>query len=110
MNWWPGKYSASDEDISVYVFTSSCQMIGLCLAVIGILSTDPTLRNRFLPRDYLLAIDTTIFLVATTLAYIAMRWRKQRRLYKVEATSEGSFIIGMILMVFICIFLMLELI
>ncbi len=104
---WP-RHASSDEDVSVYVLTSSCQMIAVCLAVIGILSTDPILRKTVLMRDHLLAVDTLLFLLSTFCAYIAMRERKQKRLHRIELFAEWTFLSGMMLMVLICISLAMK--
>lgn len=107
---WRPIWRCPDEDISVYIFNASAQMVGLSMAVIGILDTDPHMGSQIRPRDFLLVAVVLLFLSSALSSYIAMRNRKFQRRHKLEIFSECSFALGLLLMVLICLFISLELV
>lgn len=91
-----------EEDVSIHIFTASAAMVGVCLTVIGLLRVVLTIRGGVTLADDFLAIDALLFLVSCLLSYFALRTRSRRRMYRVERFADGLFIIGLILMVFVC--------
>lgn len=82
--------------------------MGVCLTVIGLLRVGISIRGGVTWADDLLAMDALIFLVSCLLAYFALRTRNLRRMHRVERLADTLFILGLILMVFVCGFIVYE--
>ena len=52
--------------------------------------------------DELLALDAVAFLVACSLAYLALRAGKERHKARVEKVADAIFLLGLFMMVVIC--------
>lgn len=100
--------SKLEEDISIHIFTASAAMVGVCLTVIGLLRVGLSIRGGVTFADDLLALDALFFLVSCLLAYLALRTRNIRRMHRVERLADTLFILGLILMVFVCGFIVYE--
>ena len=94
-----------EEDICVHIFTVSAAMVGVCLTVIGLIRVVITLGNTDTLADDLLAADAFLFLIASLLAYWALRSRSVQRKHRVERIADASFIMAMVLMTGICGFI-----
>lgn len=99
-----------EEDVSIHIFTASAAMVGVCLTVIGLIRVALTIHGGATLADDLLAIDAFLFLVSCLLSYFALRTRSARRMYRVERLADGVFITGLILMSFICGFIVYEIV
>jgi hypothetical protein len=97
--------SELEEDICVHIFTVSAAMVGVCLTVIGLIRVVIAIRKVDTLADDLLSVDALLFLVASLLAYWALRSRSVRRKHRVERLADGAFIVAMILMAAICGFI-----
>lgn len=94
-----------EEDVSIHIFTASAAMVGVCLTVIGLIRVVLTIRGGVTLADDLLAVDAFLFLVSCLLSYFALRTRSSRRMYRVERLADGVFLTGLILMAFVCGFI-----
>jgi hypothetical protein len=94
-----------EEDISIHIFTASAAMVGVCLTVIGLLRVVITIRQINTLADDILAIDALVFLVSCLLSYWALRTRISRRMHRVERIADSVFILGLLLMVVVCGFI-----
>ena len=93
-----------EEDVSIHIFSVSAALVGVCLTVIGLLHlVIRTSRPHTLARDSLaVTVDAVIFLVSCLLSYWSLRTRSSRRMYQIEQIADVIFLLGLILMVFIC--------
>lgn len=83
-------------------------MVGVCLTVIGLLRVGLSIRGGVTFADDLVALDSLFFLLSCLLAYFALRTRNIRRMHRVERLADTLFILGLILMVFVCGFIVYE--
>ncbi len=92
----------TEEDVSVHIFNTSAQLIGVCLAVIGILAVVDKLKliNTF--ADELLALDAIAFLTSCILSYLALRARKKARRFDLERAADYVFLSALVLMAIVC--------
>lgn len=97
-----------DNDQASHLFDSATVMVGVCLAVIGVLNIDPRFEGVSQVGDFLLSLDAVFFLLSSLFAYFYMRNGTPRRLARLKALAEGMFIAGMVLTVFICIMMAYE--
>ena len=65
------KQTAKNRRIATYVFSGSNTMIGVCLTLITLFRIMKTGVQTY--ADEILALDTSIFLVASLLSYISLR-------------------------------------
>jgi hypothetical protein len=91
-----------EEEISVYVFTVSTAMVGVCLTVIGLVRVVITLGKMNTIADDLLGLDALLFLIAGLLSYAALRTRRSRRMPRVERLADRIFVVAMVIMTLIC--------
>lgn len=73
-------------------------MAGVCLTAIGILHVVIVVGRVSTIADDLLALDATLFLIATLTAYFALRVGDAKRLHVMEQIADKSFIAAMSLM------------
>ncbi len=91
-----------EGDICIHIFTVSSAMVGVCLAVIGLIRVVITLGKADTIADDLLALDALLFLISCLLSYSALRSRSFRRMHRIERAADVVFIIAMIGMTTIC--------
>ena len=91
-----------EEDICIHIFSVSAAMVGVCLTVIGLIRVIISVRPIDTLADDLLALDALFFLCSCLCAYWALRMRSRRRIHCLERMADGSFIMGLILMVAVC--------
>lgn len=94
--------TALEEDISIHIFTTSATMVGVCLAVIGLLRLIVQARSVSTWADDLVSIDALLFLGACGLAYWALRMRRKRRRLLAEKIADLIFLVALTLMATIC--------
>jgi hypothetical protein len=91
-----------EEDICKQIFSVSAAMVGVCLTVIGLVRVIISVRPVDNFADDLLSVDALLFLCACLCAYWALRMRSLRRMHRLERIADGTFILGLILMVAVC--------
>ncbi len=91
-----------EEDVCVHLFSVSAAMVGVCLTVIGVMRVVISAQKIDTLADDLLSIDALFFLCSCLCAYWALRMRNIRRMHCLERIADGSFVMGLILMVAVC--------
>lgn len=99
-----------EEDVCIHIFTASAAMVGVCLTVIGLIRVVSTAHGSQTLADDFLAADALLFLASCLLSYFSLRTRRARRMYRVERVADGIFILGLVLMVFVCAIIVYEII
>jgi hypothetical protein len=94
-----------DKNIAVHIFTASAGMVGVCLTVIGLLQIVIHPQKEETLADDLLAIDAILFLTSCLLAYWALRKQNFQRLHRIEELADTIFLLALVIMVFICAFI-----
>lgn len=102
------KQQELDSDICAMICPISAGMVGVCMTTIGLIRVVITINKADSFADNLLAVDAVLFLISTLTAYIALRTRSVKRLHTLEQVADMTFIMGMILMVFVCLFISYE--
>jgi len=97
-------------DIIINIFSVSATLVGVCLTVIGIFILSQRLSHIKSYGEELLALDALLFLATCIHSYIALRNRKKARRYRLERVTEEMFFVALVLMAFICVFIVFELI
>jgi hypothetical protein len=91
-----------EEDICIHLFSVSAALVGVCLTVIGLIRVVISVEQIDTLADDLLVVDALFFLCSCLCAYWALRMRSIRRMHRLEQIADGSFIMGLILMVCVC--------
>lgn len=94
--------SRLEKDICIHIFSVSAGMVGVCLAVIGLLRVVITLRQTDTFADDLLAMDAFLFLLACLSSYSGLRTPGVNRIHRVERFADITFTLALILMVVVC--------
>jgi hypothetical protein len=94
-----------EADICVLIFSVSAALVGVCLTVIGLIRIVISTSKVETAVDDFLAIDAVIFLFSCLLSYWALRARSLYRMYRVERVADVIFLVGLLLMVLICSFI-----
>ena len=97
-------------DIIIHIFSISATLVGVCLTVIGIFNVSRRLSHIKSYGEELLALDALLFLATCIHSYIALRSRRQERKQRFEHITEQMFFVALVLMAFICVFIVFELI
>ncbi len=97
-------------DIIIHIFSISATLVGVCLTVIGIFNVTRRLSHIKSYGEELLALDALLFLATCIHSYIALRNRRQERKHRFEHITEQMFFAALVLMAFICVFIVFELI
>jgi uncharacterized membrane protein YhaH (DUF805 family) len=100
---------AIDVDITIHVFMVSATLVGVCLTVIGIFIMSRRLSHVRSAGELLVAFDALIFLISCILSYSSLKIRRNGRRHRLERLGEEVFFAALVLMVFICGFLIYEL-
>jgi len=90
--------AAIDERTCRMICPIAAGMSGVCLTAIGILRLVIVVGRTSTIADDLLALDATLFLVATLTSYFALRVGTARRLHVMERIADITFIAAMSLM------------
>jgi hypothetical protein len=99
-----------DFDIIIHIFSVSATLVGVCLTVIGIFIMSRRLSHVKSYGEELLALDALLFLATCIHSYVALRSRRQERRRRFERLTEEMFFVALVLMAFICVFIVFELI
>ncbi len=87
------KESATTRQIASYIFSGSNTMVGVCLTIITLFRIMKTGLQTY--ADEVLAYDTSIFIIASLLSYIALR-KTDNQL--IEKMADIFFFTGMIVL------------
>ena len=98
-----------EKDICMHIFGASSAMVGVCLTVIGIIQLRVQKKGIETLADDFLAFDALLFLASSLLSYFALRKRSSVRLHRVEIVADYVFIVGLVFMVFNCMFMVYSL-
>ncbi len=90
-----------EENISVHIFNTSAQLIGVCLTVIGVFTVLSRIKNIDTMADELVALNSGIFVASCALAYFAMRTKKAGVRYRLERAADFVFLVGLFVMALI---------
>ncbi len=80
-------------------------MVGVCLTVIGLVQVIVSIKTVETIADDLLAADALLFLIASLVAYWALRTPGAPRVAGLERIADGIFVCAIALMVAICGFM-----
>ena len=97
-------------DIIIHIFSVSATLVGVCLTVIGIFIMSRRLSHVKSYGEELLALDALLFLATCVHSYVALRSRRKERKHRLERITEEMFFVALVLMAFICVFIVYELI
>lgn len=89
----------STELLCSQIFSVSAQLVGACVAVIGLFRVVFRLKTIDSAADNVLAIDAFMFLVSCFLAYLALRARSRRRQERLATAADLVFSAGLLVMV-----------
>ena len=99
-----------ERDLAGRIFSTSAQLVGVCLTIIGLFRVVLVLKNINSVADNLMAIDALIFLGACLLSYLALRSLKAERSFTLEQAADVVFLLGLGTMVAVCVLVAWELI
>jgi hypothetical protein len=99
-----------ERDLAGRIFTTSAQLVGACLTVIGLFRVVFDLKNINSVADNLMAVDAVIFLASCLLSYLALRSLKRERSLTLEQAADVAFLLGLGTMVAVCALVAWELI
>jgi len=99
-----------EVDITIHIFAVSATLVGVCLTVISLFIISRRLSHVKSVGEKMLAFDALLFLTSCILSYSALRVRKKGQQHKIERISEEVFFAALVLMAFICVFIVYELI
>ena len=88
--------TANNRRIASYIFSGSNTMVGVCLTVISIFRIMKTGVQTY--ADEILALDTSVFIIASLLSYSALRKMNNEKL---EKWADIFFFTGMIIIFFV---------
>jgi threonine/homoserine/homoserine lactone efflux protein len=92
------------------VFSTSAQLVGVCMTVIGLFRVVFELKNINSIADNLMAIDALVFLGSCLLSYLALRSIRAERSLALEQAADVVFLAGLGMMVVVCALVAYELI
>ena len=98
------------RDLAERIFSTSAQLVGVCLTVIGLFRVVFELKNINSIADNLMAIDALVFLGSCLLSYLALRSIRAERSLALEQAADLVFLAGLGMMVVVCALVAYELI
>ena len=99
-----------EENIAIHIFSVSAAMVGVCLTVIGIINVITSFKKIETFGDELTAIDAIIFLGACIISYAAIKTKDRKRRLILEKVSDMTFLTGLTVMVFVCLFIVVKIV
>jgi hypothetical protein len=94
-----GPSTSTEVQLSGHIFSVSAGLVGVCLTVIGLFRVMVRSPHVDSVADNVLAVDALLFLVACTLAYLALRTRDADRARRLERAADTAFLMGLAMMV-----------
>jgi uncharacterized membrane protein len=88
--------SDDNKKIASYVFSGANTMVGVCLTVITLFRIMKTGLQTY--ADEILALDISLFIIASILSYAVLRTDKNKRL---EKWADLFYYAGMVIMFFV---------
>lgn len=98
------------RELAERIFSTSAQLVGVCLTVIGLFRVVFELKNINSIADNLMAIDALVFLGSCLLSYLALRSIRAERSLALEQAADLVFLAGLGMMVVVCALVAYELI
>jgi hypothetical protein len=95
----------AEIDISEKIFANGPNMLVLCLTVIGLIKIYTRFEKITTLADNFLAFISLGYLVATVVAYIAMRSRNDKARLKLARTADLTFLISLGLTAAVALFM-----
>lgn len=92
----------TETELSGHILMVSAGLVGVCLTVIGLFQVVRQLRAIDRLADNLLALDALSFLLASVLAYLALRSIHRPNRYALERVADAAFLLGLVMMVLVC--------
>jgi threonine/homoserine/homoserine lactone efflux protein len=99
-----------ERDLAGRIFSTSAQLVGVCLTVIGLFRVVSDLKNINSVADNLMAIDALVFLGSCLLSYLALRALRAEQSLALEQAADVVFLLGLGTMVAVCALVAWELI
>jgi len=93
-----------NDTIAASIFNVSSVMIGVCLAVIGLLNISSSIKKIGTFIDDLTAIDALTFIISCYTSYVALKTKGKKRRLFLEKLTDRIFLAGLLLMVAVCFF------
>jgi uncharacterized membrane protein len=90
------------HDLSMYVFSISAAMVGVCLTAIGILKVMTAQSHIETIADELLSADSVLFMLCCFLCFWSFKTRRERLRHLLRVVIDGLFILGLSTMVIVC--------
>jgi hypothetical protein len=98
------------RELAERIFSTSAQLVGVCLTVIGLFRVVFEVKNINSIADNLMAMDALVFLGSCLLSYLALRSTKAVRALALEQSADLVFLTGLGMMVLVCGLIAYELI
>jgi cation transport ATPase len=95
----------AEIDISEKIFANGPNMLVLCLTVIGLIKIYTRFQNITTLADNFLAFISLGYLIATVVAYIAMRSAKGKTRLKLSRAADLTFLISLGLTAAVALFM-----
>lgn len=99
-----------ERDLAGRIFSTSAQLVGVCLTVIGLFRVVSDLNHFNSIADDLMAIDALAFMGSCVLSYFALRSVRAERSFALEQAADLMFLSGLAMMVVVCALVAYELI
>ena len=90
------------HDLTMYVFSISAAMVGVCLTAIGILNLMTAQSQIETIGDDLLAADSVLFMLCCFLSFWSFKTGGERLRRGLWLLIDGLFILGLSTMVIVC--------
>lgn len=87
------------RDLAERIFSTSAQLVGVCLTVIGLFRVVFELNDINSIADNLMAVDALVFLGSCLLSYLALRSMKADRSLALAQAADLVFLAGLGMMV-----------
>ena len=91
-----------EHNLTINVFAISTTMVGVCLTAIGIIRLITSQTRIETLGDEMLAADAMIFMVCSFLSFWSFKTKSPRLCHILRLIIDGTFIIGLTVMVIIC--------
>jgi hypothetical protein len=98
-----------EESISIHVFSVSAAMVGVCLTAIGIINVVTVLHKVQTWADEIATVDALVFLGACFISYVAIKTKDRKHRLAFEKTADYLFLIGLVIAVMTCAFIVMTL-
>lgn len=94
-----------EPELTLHIFTVAAAMVGVCLTGIGLFRAFGGHTSAARLGDDLLAMDATMFAIASVFAFSSFRIRSDRHRRRLRLMADWLFFAGLALMVAVCLVL-----